>query len=97
MASSICGRRQASSAPISTARLRIGRMQVLERFGLAREIEPGIWHLSDRLEPTLRELGERSDIIKAINRSLAARGDRKKIAVLYGLLSAAGVKTSAMG
>jgi type IV secretory pathway VirD2 relaxase len=57
--------------------LRIGRMQVLERFGLAREIEPGIWHLSDRLEPTLRELGERSDIIKAINRSLAARGEER--------------------
>lgn len=54
--------------------LRIGRMQVLERFGLAREIESGVWHLSDQLEPTLRELGERGDIIKAINRSLAARG-----------------------
>jgi type IV secretory pathway VirD2 relaxase len=57
--------------------LRIGRLQVLERFGLAREIEPGIWHLSDRLEPTLRELGERGDIIKAINRSLAARGEAR--------------------
>jgi type IV secretory pathway VirD2 relaxase len=57
--------------------LRIGRLQVLERFGLAREIEPGIWHLSDRLEPTLRELGERGDIIKSINRSLAARGEER--------------------
>jgi type IV secretory pathway VirD2 relaxase len=57
--------------------LRIGRLQVLERFGLAREIEPGVWHLSDQLEPTLRELGERGDIIKAINRSLAARGEAR--------------------
>lgn len=57
--------------------LRLGRLQVLERFGLAKEIEPGIWHLSDRLEPTLRELGERGDIIKSINRSLAARGEER--------------------
>jgi type IV secretory pathway VirD2 relaxase len=57
--------------------LRIGRLQVLERFRLASQIEPGVWHLSDRLEPTLRELGERGDIIKAINRSLAARGEAR--------------------
>ncbi|GGI33027.1 hypothetical protein GCM10010987_72340 [Bradyrhizobium guangdongense] len=57
--------------------LRIGRLQVLGRFGLAREIEPGVWHLSDRLEPALRELGERGDIIKSINRSLAARGQAR--------------------
>ena len=54
--------------------LRIGRLQVLERFGLASEPQPGIWHLSDRLEPTLRELGERGDIIKSIHRSLAQLG-----------------------
>jgi hypothetical protein len=57
--------------------LRIGRLQVLERFGLAREIDPGVWRLSDQLEPTLRELGERGDIIRAINRSLAARGEAR--------------------
>jgi type IV secretory pathway VirD2 relaxase len=57
--------------------LRIGRLQVLERFGLANQIGPGVWHLADQLEPTLRELGERGDIIKAINRSLAARGEAR--------------------
>jgi type IV secretory pathway VirD2 relaxase len=57
--------------------LRLGRLQVLERFGLANQIEPGVWHLSDQLEPTLRELGERGDIIKAVNRSLAARGEAR--------------------
>jgi type IV secretory pathway VirD2 relaxase len=57
--------------------LRVGRVQVLARFGLATEIEPGVWHLSDQLEPTLRELGERGDVVKAINRSLAARGDAR--------------------
>jgi hypothetical protein len=54
--------------------LRLGRLQTLGRFGLAREIEPGIWTISEKLEPTLRALGERGDIIKAINRALADRG-----------------------
>jgi type IV secretory pathway VirD2 relaxase len=57
--------------------LRIGRLQVLDRFGLAREVEPGVWHLSDRLEPAMRQLGERDDIIRSINRSLAARGQAR--------------------
>jgi type IV secretory pathway VirD2 relaxase len=57
--------------------LRIGRLQTLERYGLAKETEPGMWTLSDRLEPTMRELGERGDIIKAINRALAARGQER--------------------
>lgn len=47
--------------------LRIGRLQVLGRLGLAREAESGVWQLSDQLEPALRELGERGDIIKSIN------------------------------
>lgn len=59
--------------------LRIGRLQVLERFGLASEPQPGIWHLSDRLEPTLRELGERGDIIKSMHRSLAQLGHTRAI------------------
>jgi type IV secretory pathway VirD2 relaxase len=54
--------------------LRIGRLQTLERYGLANETEPGVWTLSHRLEPTMRALGERGDIVKAINRALAARG-----------------------
>jgi type IV secretory pathway VirD2 relaxase len=54
--------------------LRIGRLQTLERYGLAKETGPGVWTLSDQLEPTMRELGERGDIVKAINRALAARG-----------------------
>jgi len=54
--------------------LRLGRVQTLERFGLAREIEPGVWTISDGLEPTLRALGERGDIIKTMHRALANRG-----------------------
>jgi hypothetical protein len=36
-----------------------------------------VWTLSDRLEPIMRELGERGDIVKAINRALAARGQTR--------------------
>jgi type IV secretory pathway VirD2 relaxase len=57
--------------------LRIGRLQTLARYGLATESEPGVWKLSDELEPTLRELGERGDIVKAINRALKARGEAR--------------------
>jgi type IV secretory pathway VirD2 relaxase len=54
--------------------LRLGRLQTLGRFGLASELEPGVWTISEKLEPTLRALGERGDIIKAMNRALAERG-----------------------
>jgi type IV secretory pathway VirD2 relaxase len=57
--------------------VRIGRLQTLERYGLAKEIGPGVWTLSERLEPTMRALGERGDIVKAINRALAARGQER--------------------
>jgi hypothetical protein len=36
-----------------------------------------VWRFSQRLEPTLRALGERCDIVKAINRALAARGQQR--------------------
>jgi type IV secretory pathway VirD2 relaxase len=58
--------------------LRIGRLQTLERYGLAREVEPGVWTLSEKLEPTMRALGERGDIIKAINRALLWAGARPR-------------------
>jgi len=66
--------------------LRIGRLQTLERYRLASEAEPGVWALSEKLEPTLRELSERGDIIKAINRALIDRGEERAFGsyVLHG-------------
>jgi type IV secretory pathway VirD2 relaxase len=52
----------------------IGRLKTLERYGLASEKETGIWSFSERLEPTLRGLGERGDIIKRMHRALNERG-----------------------
>lgn len=55
-------------------RLIIGRAQTLERLGLAESIGPARWTLKPAVEPTLRELGDRGDIIKAMNRALARDG-----------------------
>jgi type IV secretory pathway VirD2 relaxase len=54
--------------------LKIGRLRKLESLGLADQVGPGQWTLAERAETTLRELGERGDIIKRIHRSLTERG-----------------------
>ncbi|QOZ48727.1 conjugal transfer protein TraI [Bradyrhizobium sp. CCBAU 53340] len=53
---------------------RIGRLRTLERMGLAEETEPGRWQIDPELEPRLRRMGERGDIIKTMHREMAAAG-----------------------
>lgn len=54
--------------------LRLRRLAKLEKMGLATEHAPGVWELSERMEPTLRELGERGDIIRNMHKALKADG-----------------------
>ena len=54
--------------------LMIGRVKQLERYGLATELEPGQWLVSDRAEQILTGLCERTDVIKSIQRALTANG-----------------------
>ena len=54
--------------------LRLRRLSKLGRMGIATEHAPGVWEMNERLESTLRELGERGDIIRTMQRSLAADG-----------------------
>jgi type IV secretory pathway VirD2 relaxase len=54
--------------------LRIGRLRTLARLGLAERLGPAQWSLTDDLEPRLRTLAERGDIIKRIHRELTGRG-----------------------
>ncbi len=54
--------------------LKVGRLRKLESLGLADQVGPGQWVMAENAEPTLRELGERGDIIKRIHRSLMERG-----------------------
>src|SRR5215831_6367623 len=54
--------------------LRTGRLQTLERLGLAQERTRGVWQLDARLEVKLRQLGERADKFKMMQRALREAG-----------------------
>ncbi|MHA7776013.1 relaxase/mobilization nuclease domain-containing protein [Roseibium sp. M-1] len=54
--------------------LKAGRLRKLEALGLADQVGPGQWVIGDGAEATLRELGERGDIIKRMHRALTDRG-----------------------
>ena len=54
--------------------LKVGRLRKLETLGLAEQAGPGQWTIDDKAEMTLRELGERGDIIKRMHRALTERG-----------------------
>ncbi|HCF0814436.1 TPA: relaxase/mobilization nuclease and DUF3363 domain-containing protein [Pseudomonas aeruginosa] len=53
--------------------LLIGRLQRLQRLGLAEEAQPGIWAVHADAEKTLRALGERGDIIRTMQRAMSGR------------------------
>jgi len=67
----------------------------LQRYDLAVETEPGIWTLSEKLESTLRGLGERNDIVKAMNRALAERGQQRSLETFQ--MHGEEVKTTVVG
>ncbi|MFX8668474.1 DUF3363 domain-containing protein, partial [Acinetobacter baumannii] len=48
----------------------IGRAGKLERLGLATSIAPACWTLKPDLEPTLRQLAVRGDVIKTMHRAM---------------------------
>jgi type IV secretory pathway VirD2 relaxase len=54
--------------------LMIGRVRHLERYGLATELEPGRWSLSDRAEQVLKDMEHRNEAINSIHRALAKNG-----------------------
>lgn len=53
--------------------LRAGRLQKLASLGLAEHVGEGRWRLAHGLEDALRRMGERGDIIRAMQRELTAR------------------------
>jgi type IV secretory pathway VirD2 relaxase len=54
--------------------LKVGRLRTLEIRGLAGQVGHQQWFIKAEAEATLRELGERGDIIKRIHRALTERG-----------------------
>lgn len=59
--------------------MRIGRLQRLQRMGLATEQQPGVWAIHAEAEPTLRAMGERGDIIRTMQRAMS--GQQRELAV----------------
>jgi type IV secretory pathway VirD2 relaxase len=53
--------------------LRAGRLATLGRMGLAVEERKGRWRLSNELEPSLRAMGKRGDIIATLDREVRSR------------------------
>ncbi|CAM5300952.1 hypothetical protein AFEL58S_00447 [Afipia felis] len=53
---------------------KVGRLRHLEHLGLAETVGPGQWVIAGEAESTLRELGERNDIIKRMHRALNEQG-----------------------
>ncbi|RWB70423.1 MAG: DUF3363 domain-containing protein [Mesorhizobium sp.] len=50
---------------------KLGRLRKLETLGLAEQLGPGQWLVGEKAEATLREMGERADIIKRLHRAFS--------------------------
>jgi type IV secretory pathway VirD2 relaxase len=55
-------------------RLLLGRAAKLERLGLADPVGPACWTLKPGIEPALRQLGIRGDIIKTMHQAMSLSG-----------------------
>jgi type IV secretory pathway VirD2 relaxase len=62
--------------------LLVGRLQRLGELGLAGRLAPNRWQLSRELEPLLRAMGERGDIIRRMQRALG--GKRRELGPIGG-------------
>jgi len=58
----------------------VGRLEQLERFGLAERVSPSAWQFVEGWQAQLRDLGSRGDILKQIH--TAIRGDPSR----YGIV-----------
>ena len=61
-------------------RLMLGRAAKLERLGLAEQVGPAQWTLKPGIEPALRDLGVRGDIIKTMHRAMSGADREPDIA-----------------
>ena len=58
----------------------LGRAAKLERLGLAEQVGSAQWTLKPGLEPALRDLGIRGDIIKTMHRAMSGAGSEPDVA-----------------
>jgi type IV secretory pathway VirD2 relaxase len=59
----------------------VGRVGTLERLGLAERRDGAAWRLREDLEPTLRAMGERCDIVRTLQRAFA--GEPRPLEILH--------------
>jgi type IV secretory pathway VirD2 relaxase len=71
---------QPGASDPQTRRLMIGRLQHLEKMGLATAASSGEWMVGLDAERHLRDLGMRGDIIKTMHRAFAERGQERGVA-----------------
>ncbi len=62
--------------------LKIGRLRTLQRLGLAEERQRGVWALDGNAESKLRQLGERADKFKMMQRALKEAGIERSAAAM---------------
>jgi type IV secretory pathway VirD2 relaxase len=62
--------------------LRVGRLKTLERLGLAAERQQGVWALDGQMEAKLRQLGQRADKFKMMQRALQEAGIERSAAAM---------------
>lgn len=69
--------------------LRAGRLQKLKSLGLAEPIGQGRWKLADGFDDALREMRERGDIIRTMQRDLSAQNLKRARVnqVIHGVTS----------
>ncbi len=65
-------RPEAGGSDNELRRLLIGRAAKLERLGLVEPLGPAQWAIKPGIEPKLRELGVRGDIIKTMHRAISS-------------------------
>src|SRR5690606_22373442 len=58
----------------------VGRLQHLERLGLAQERPTGRWQVDAHAERTLRAMGERGDIVRTLQRAMS--GMQRELSIL---------------
>jgi len=64
--------RPASDAPARERQAaQIGRLQHLQRMGLAHEEQTGVWSVRPDAEQVLRTMGERGDIVRTMQRAMS--------------------------
>jgi type IV secretory pathway VirD2 relaxase len=57
-------------AHLQQRQLLIGRLQYLQRMGLANEIATSVWTIDPKAEQVLRAMGERGDIVRTMQRAM---------------------------